>query len=134
MSARFIQLRHIDDVVGCKITIPARQIDDALGSRMWPDEMSCRRWRPGQRNKCVSREYEAMDEGGYSLSHGRQGARYHEYRDDDKYDDNDYDNGDRTWSHNDGNAYNHRRLRNEVDQFEQYSNRENFHDRDRGYQ
>ena len=119
MSARIIQLRHIDDVVGCKITISARQIDYALGSRMWPDEMSCRRWRSGQCNKRVSREDEATDEGGYSLSHGRQGARYHEYRDDVRYDDNDYDNGDRTWSHNEGNAYNHRRLRNEVDRFEQ---------------
>ena len=45
MSARVIANKFCDDVVGCRITVPIRQTDDALGTRMWPDEVTCRRWR-----------------------------------------------------------------------------------------
>ena len=45
MAARVISNRFCDDMVGCRITVPARQVDDALGSRMWPEDVVCRRWR-----------------------------------------------------------------------------------------
>lgn len=44
MSARTIINRYCEDIVGCKITIPARQVDDVLGNRIWPDNVICRRW------------------------------------------------------------------------------------------
>ena len=31
--------------VGCRIVIPATQADDALTNRMWPADVTCRRWR-----------------------------------------------------------------------------------------
>ena len=45
MSARVIANKFCDDVVGCRIAVPIRQTDDALGTRMWLDEVTCRRWR-----------------------------------------------------------------------------------------
>ena len=44
MSARIIQNRFCEDSVGCKISVPVRQVDDVLGIHMWPDEVTCRRW------------------------------------------------------------------------------------------
>ena len=43
MSARIIKIRASEDMVGCRITVPERQVDDALGD-MWPADVKCRRW------------------------------------------------------------------------------------------
>ena len=45
MYARVITNRYSKSTVGCRITIPATQVDDALSGRIWPDEMKCRRWK-----------------------------------------------------------------------------------------
>lgn len=44
MNARIITNRFCEDTVGCKITVPIRQVDDVIGTRAWPDEVNCRRW------------------------------------------------------------------------------------------
>ena len=44
ISARVFTNKFSDEKVGCKITIPAAQVDDALSQRKWPPSVTCRRW------------------------------------------------------------------------------------------
>ena len=44
ITSRIVQNRYNDNVVGCRITVPERQQDDALGNRVWPYGIKCRRW------------------------------------------------------------------------------------------
>ena len=39
MNARTITNKYCEDSVRVKLTIPLRQFDDAIGTRMWPDEL-----------------------------------------------------------------------------------------------
>lgn len=73
MSARTITNKFCRDVVGCRITIPVRQTDDALGIRIWPDGMSCRRWRKSARNNenNESRESRQDNRGNSCNNNGR---------------------------------------------------------------
>ena len=45
MSVWVVPNRVTDDTVGCKLRVPLRQVDDMLDGRMWPDDISCKRWR-----------------------------------------------------------------------------------------
>ena len=45
MNVWVVPNRVADDTVGCKIRVPLRQVDDALDSRMWPSDITCKRWR-----------------------------------------------------------------------------------------
>ena len=44
MAARVMTNRVCEDMVGCRITVPVRKVDDLLGTRFWPNEVSCWRW------------------------------------------------------------------------------------------
>ena len=94
MQARVITNRRCVDVIGCRITIPIRQIDDVLGNRMWPDEVIFRKWknheglRAGRRHEYDDgrrRQYRE-DEGReqYDAQYaGDRNGDYWEYRRDD---------------------------------------------------
>ena len=45
MSVWVVPNRVTDDTVGCKIRVPLRQVDDMLDGRMWPSDITCKRWR-----------------------------------------------------------------------------------------
>lgn len=45
VNARVISNKYCDDVVGCKISVPINQVDTVLGNHIWPDDVTCRRWR-----------------------------------------------------------------------------------------
>ena len=49
MSAWVVQNRVTDDMVGCKLRVPTRQVDDLLGNRAWPDGIMCKRWEKRER-------------------------------------------------------------------------------------
>ena len=73
MQARVITNRRCVDVVGCRITIPVRQIDDVLGNRMWPDEVICRRWKNQQGLRAGRRrEYDDGRRRQYREDEGRE--------------------------------------------------------------
>ena len=55
MAVRVISNRYCEDMVGCKISVPVRQVDDALGTRIWPDDVVCRRWRKPRQNAPADR-------------------------------------------------------------------------------
>ena len=44
MSAWVVANRVADDMVGCKLRVPIRQVDDMLGNRAWPAGIMCKRW------------------------------------------------------------------------------------------
>ena len=44
ITSRIVQNRFNENIVGCKITVPERQMDDALGNRVWPEGMKARKW------------------------------------------------------------------------------------------
>ena len=44
ITSRVVRNRYSDETVGCRITVPERQKDDALGNRIWPEGMKCRNW------------------------------------------------------------------------------------------
>lgn len=50
MYARIIGNKYYEDCVGCKLTIPLRQYDDVIGTRMWPDDVICRKWENKNQN------------------------------------------------------------------------------------
>ena len=60
IASRIVRNRFNDNIVGCRITVPERQQDDALGNRVWPAGIKCRRWE----------KREKSDE--YQKSHSRQ--------------------------------------------------------------
>ena len=73
MAARIIPNRFCEDTVGCRISVPARQVDSVLGNRIWPDNVSCRRWsstrgQPGD----DQRNYGRQDTGGRTSDGNRQ--------------------------------------------------------------
>ena len=37
--------------MGCRITVPERHVDDALGNRVWPEGIKCRRWSSQKQTK-----------------------------------------------------------------------------------
>ena len=45
MSARVIKNRFVDDVVGCKITVPEDQAHLCLRNHFWPKPIECREWQ-----------------------------------------------------------------------------------------
>ena len=45
MSVWVVPNRVTEDTVGCKIRVPLRQVDDMLDGRMWPSDITCKRWR-----------------------------------------------------------------------------------------
>ena len=49
MSAWVVSNRVTDDMVGCKLRVPTRQVDDMLGNRAWPDGIMCKRWERRER-------------------------------------------------------------------------------------
>ena len=44
LYAQVIRNRYMEDVVGCKIIVPLRQRDKAIGIKIWPDKVKCREW------------------------------------------------------------------------------------------
>ena len=44
MQARTIANKYYENTVGVKLSIPLRQYDDVIGTRMWPDDVICRKW------------------------------------------------------------------------------------------
>ena len=73
MQARVITKRRCVDVVGCRITIPIRQIDDVLGNRMWADDVICRRWKNQQGLRAGRRrEYDDGRRRQYREDEGRE--------------------------------------------------------------
>ena len=46
ITSRVVQNRYNRNIVGCRITVPERQMDDALGNRVWPRGMKARKWNP----------------------------------------------------------------------------------------
>ena len=50
MSAWVVSNRVTDDMVGCKLRVPMRQVDDMLGNRAWPDGIMCKRWEKRERS------------------------------------------------------------------------------------
>ena len=89
MQARVITNRRCDDVIGCRITIPVRQIDNVLGNRMWPDDVICRRWRPQQGLRAGRRHYNGQRERQYREGDDRN-RYYDDYNDNYGYRDGDY--------------------------------------------
>ena len=57
ISSRVVRNRFTDNTVGCRITVPERQVDDALGSRMWPSGMKCRRWEKREKSDEYQRSH-----------------------------------------------------------------------------
>ena len=51
MSAKVIKNRFCQDVVGCKVFIPEKQIRLACSPSFWPDPVSCRVWEDRVRNR-----------------------------------------------------------------------------------
>ena len=47
LSARIYPNRYNEEIVGCRITVPATATDNLIGqsSRVWPPNVTCRRWR-----------------------------------------------------------------------------------------
>ena len=51
LESRVIRNRYNSNVVGCKISVPERQVDDALGNRVWPEGIKARRWSAQKRGR-----------------------------------------------------------------------------------
>ena len=45
MSANVVCNRFVEDVVGCKITVPASQSEEVLITGFWPEDIECRHWK-----------------------------------------------------------------------------------------
>ena len=57
ISSRIVRNRFTDSTVGCRITVPERQQDDALGNRVWPSGMKCRRWEKREKSEEYQRSH-----------------------------------------------------------------------------
>ena len=51
ITSRVVQNRYNENIVGCRITVPERHVDDALGNRVWPEGIKCRRWSSQKQTK-----------------------------------------------------------------------------------
>ena len=74
IASRVYTNRFSDDTVGCRITIPASHVDDALSHRIWPKEVKCRRWK--KRTHGADGNFHGADGysgGGDGNSHGADG-------------------------------------------------------------
>ena len=73
MSARIITNRVTEDMVGCRITVPARQVDDAL-SNIWPENVECKRWnnRNSGRRHNPQRDHDEKADAARGRSRSRQ--------------------------------------------------------------
>ena len=59
MSHKVIRNRFVDDVVGCKITVPSSQEHLAITPGFWPTGIECRHWErmPPNWNKRSNNKY-----------------------------------------------------------------------------
>ena len=95
ITSKIIRNKFNENIVGCLITVPERQQDDALGNRIWPEGMKCRRWQDRSKNDGVgSRQfYNQNYNGEYNgdFNHyQQQGSDNYFEQYDDHYDENDH--------------------------------------------
>ena len=112
MNARIITNRFCEDVVGCRISVPLDQKDTVLGTRIWPDNISCRTWskeQPGRRPDDRSQAtglHPRHTEGLGRRQDSRRDVREHgadgNYRDDRHYPMRRRDDGHTAAGHSDG--------------------------------
>ena len=55
MQSTIVSNRYAEDIVGCRIRIPSDEVDKALDSDTWPEDIECRKW---SREKPSRRSYE----------------------------------------------------------------------------
>ena len=80
VTSRIITNKFSSNTVGCHITVPERQQDDALGNRVWPDGMKCRRWTDrSSKNGVGSRQFISQDHQRYNYRQ-RQQEHIQDYR------------------------------------------------------
>ena len=84
MHARIVTNRRCDDIVGCHITVPMRQIDDVIGNQIWPSNVNCGRWR-NQQGARAERRQPGWDENGRNMDNNPDGGNYYENDYYDKY-------------------------------------------------
>ena len=53
MNIDVIQSRYVQDTVGCKLTVPKYQAEDAKAAHTWPDYITCQDWRPYRKSSNV---------------------------------------------------------------------------------
>ena len=49
MASRVVRNWHDDQLVGCKISVPERNMDTVIADRFWPHFITCRKWEVRKR-------------------------------------------------------------------------------------
>ena len=89
--ARVYPKRFCTETVNCRISVPLDDVDSALGIRIWPDGVVCRRWNKEPPNKSYSEKsnYKGNSNSQYRNNNNNWGSRAN--RQHDKYDQYDHD-------------------------------------------
>ena len=71
MASRVVRNWHDDQLVGCKISVPERNMDTVIADRFWPHFITCRKWEVRKRNN-----HDDRHEQDYELSSRQPDDRY----------------------------------------------------------
>ena len=74
MTSRIIRNWHDDQLVGCKISVPERNMDTVIADRFWPHFVTCRKWEVRKRNNQDDRDeqnFEDQDDREYRYTRDR---------------------------------------------------------------
>ena len=87
--ARVYPRRFCTETVNCRISVPIDDVDNALGIRIWPDGVVCRRWNKEPPNKGLKENQGHKGNANYRDNNSYRGPR--QRRQFERYSQNEYD-------------------------------------------